>query len=670
MNTFPSDPKHGDIYEYKPGLLYQYDAGVNGWIPIVANSAALELATPIKSGAMSAVDLCKLNRLVLPFPQSTIIGNDCEFAFSKGQIGLSSGDDFIGVEGLVKVQNIDEVGDHIEESIDYQIHQHTFGFDFTLNLPNLVDELLRLGQIKVQGSTGPKGDKGVKGDSGINVILAGPPGDKGEPGNAPECQLSVDTEPVSANPKLGLDKAFVAVRIKDHPTDRFKYYLEFDRQSIGDDNRAVNRLNVDDFSSYWVVAVGSSTAGNKEIYYLDVEPIISAIKDKFMEQVELLQAGYESITKHWVQTMSDLFDEQKAALCCALENCISKTKSIDARQHMETTAAAAIPDGKIKINVFPPKGTPQGKVSELSNTRLTPGNECYKPPKTTALGASDIGAIKLDATTHVANANNGYKVNLPGGKYTISINKMAVKIDDQYGSMVRIHHIENGIAKVTSFLDKGRYDQATDAASAYEGLSLTVDHDGGEVAFYVPSYIANSITGDAILEVQSVGPAQDRKTLDTTQDEHNDQDAGSQRADTFYCSMTSSHLNWYRMGWENGNCCGMTVKIAGQQYIIFKRGLGNDDACGGGESETTTCVGSSIKHLKVHPAFAWPTLNGTDFAPIPNGDITFKYDEDMNIAVQEKMAQETYQNAKGNPSTYRHLTYQLGLILFPTINNG
>lgn len=671
MNTFPPNPKHGDIYEYKTGLLYQYDAGVNGWIPVISNSSLLELATPIRNGVMSSVDLKKLNRLVLPFPQSTIIGNDCDFAFNRGLIELSSGDEFIGVEGLVKIRNVDDVGDDIEKLIDFHIHQHTFGFDFTLNLPNLVEELIRLGQIRIQGSTGDKGDKGPKGDNGINQILAGPPGDKGEQGDAPECQLTVELEPVSANPKFGLNKAFVDVRIKDHPTDRFKYYLEFDRQSIGNDNRAATRLNIEDFGSYWVVAVANATAGNKQIFYLDVEPIINAIRNKFLEQVELLKAGYESITKHWVQTMSDLFDEQKAALCCALENCISKTKSIDTRQHMESTAAAVIPDGKIKINIFPPNGPPKDDVKQVSNTRLTPGNDCYIAPTPAVTAAVDAGVtVKLDATRHTASVNNAQKITLPNGRYSVVIADMAVKIDDQYGSLVRVQYVCQGSKKIASFLDKGRYDVLKDAKSAYGGLSLVIDHDGGEIAFYFPSYIANKMTGSATLEITPVGPNQQLVSPISTETSKVPTSWRKQADSTFYCTMTSSHLNWYRVGWEQGNCCGIIIKIAGQEFIVLKRGLGNDEACGGGESEITPCIAESLKDLKVHPSFAWPTLNGRDFAPIPSGDIIFKYDEELNVTVHEKMGLDKYKEAKGNPDTYRHLAYQLGLILFPTIDNG
>lgn len=784
MSNFPPNPIHGDIYEYKAGLLYQYDAGVNGWIPIMSNSAILDLATPTKDGAMSSLDLQKLNRLVLPYPKSSIIGNDCDFPFRRGTIDLSSGDDFINIEGQVKLRNIDEFGDDIETVEDFHIHQHTFGFDFTLDLPNLVQELVRLGQIKLAGDPGLKGNKGPKGENGINVIMAGPPGDKGPDGDAPECTLSVDTEPVSANPRIGLDKAFVDVRIKDHPTDRRKYYLEFDRQSIGNDERAADKLNVEDFGSYWVMAVANANAGRQSVYFLDVEPIINAIKEKFMEQVELLKAGYESITKHWVQTMSDLFDEQKAALCCALENCISKTKSIDTRRHMESTAASVIPDGKIKINIFPPSGLPEGDAKVVSNTRLTPGNDCYVDPTSTAprnvvatitdivgsvananitfinpanstdstasgaisyeysydggtswaasnnfrqqctdqaaaegvqptsncaatvsvpydgrnkvfirVGFTSNGAVEyskpvelvnplssatfkqsinsndvvlLDASANVASVANAAKIDLPSGKYTLIINEMSVRIAGQYGSVIRVQHLYQGVKKVSTFLDKGRYEKLSDAKDAYEGLSLSVNHDGGEIALYMPSFIAKEMSGTAKVEII-------RDSDSTHSIEYNESNlamiAGEKEG--FYCTMSGSHLNWYRMGWEQGKCCGMVVNISGQDYIIVKRGIGNDEACGGGETDTTPCIAECKKTLKEHPAFAWPTFDGVHFSPIPSSDhISFMYDEEMNLTVQEKMGLNEYKSAKGQPNTYRHLAYQFSLILFPTINNG
>lgn len=675
MNNFPLNPSHGDIYEYKTGLLYQYDAGANSWMPVISNSAILDLATPINDGAMSAVDLQKLNRLVLPFPESTLIGNDCEFPFSRGTIDLTSGDDFIGVEGNVRIRNIDDLGDNIETAERFHIHQHTFGFDFTLNLPNLVEQLIRLGQIKVEGPVGPKGRKGEKGDPGQDYIYSGPRGEKGDSGNAPECELTIEIEPISANPRYGLDKAFVDARVIDHPTDAEKYILEFDRQSIGNDNRAATRLNIEGFGTYWVVAVTGTGGGRQRPYFLDVEPIISAIRDKFMEQVQLLKDGYESISKHWVQTMSDLFDEQKAALCCALENCISKTKSIEVRRHMESTAASALPNAKIKVDIFPASGLPaeDSPVKVISNTRRTPGNDCYIAPQAQSQDEASPQkseakhSVLIDAAVNTASVKNAQRIVLPNGRYLAIITEMNIQIAKRYGSMIRVQHLENGVKKVVSFLDKGRYDNKYDAQEAYEGLTLAFNHDGGEVAMYLPSFVSSEMSGTANIDIIPIDP---QPTTVSKQDTKIRTIGEQQDQQDFYCTMSSSHLNWYRAGWEQGKCCGLVVRVAGQQYIIFKRGLGDDDACGGGESQTTLCVDQAKKKFKEHPAFAWPTINGEDFAPIPEGDITFKYDEELNATVHEKMGLKEYNKAVGDPNSYRHLAYQLSLILFPTSSNG
>jgi hypothetical protein len=672
MNKFPANPIHGDIYEYKTGLLYQYDAGVNGWIPVVSNGATLELATPSKSGAMSSVDLRKLNRLVLPFPQSTIIGNDCDSPFAIGNISLTSGDNFVSVEGKSKIRNVDQFGDDIQTIEDSHIHQHTFGFDFTLNLPNLIQELIRLNQIKLEGDTGPKGHDGAKGKSGLDFIFSGPAGNKGLSGTSPECNLSIEPEPLSVNPKYGLNKAFVGARIKDHPIDRNKYLLELDRQSVGND-RAAKRVNVERFGSYWVIAVSGRTGPSVStassgicgdtldpitrqkqlVYYLDIEPLINSIRAKFLEQVELLKAGYESITKHWVQTMSDMFDEQKLALCCALENCISKTKSVDARRHMESTAASALPDGRIRVNVFPPSGTPSGDdVRVMSNTRRTPRNDCFGE---FVANKSSVNSIIVDASVNVASAKRAKTVDLDGGKYSIVINDISVKIDDQYGSPLRVQYIKNGIKKIATFLDKGRYGILDEAKRAYQGLALSIDHDGGEVSFYFPSFMSSNMSGNVALEISKDSSENDSTLIKMIGTKAND----------FYCSMTSSHLNWYRKGWQQGMCCGLVLNIAGQDYIIFKR-----DVDQSGENEHTQCIAAANQHFKMHPSFAWPTLNDTDFTPIPDGNIMFKYDEEMNITAREKISSLDYRNPRGNPNNHRYLAYQLNLILFPTSSNG
>ena len=366
-SNFPGEPGHGDIFELKSGLLYQYDANVNSWIEIQSSSVVLELATSIRKGAMSAADLKKLNRLVLPPPQSTITGTDCIAPFRRGTIQLLSGDDFVDVQGNVDIRNIDEFGDVISESRPFQIHQHTYGFDFTLDVPNLVQELIDRGQLNLKGLVGDKGEKGETGDRGPEEILSGPQGAQGDQGLAPSCDLSIDPEPISTEARPGLKRALVSTRLLDHATDRTKYILELDRQVIGTENASTSRFNARNSNSFWVLAVASVTGASQPIYYIDIDPIIETVHQKFISEMGRLKQGYEDIVEFWIQTMSDLFDEQKAALCCALEYCMSATKSTDLRRHMESVAAAAIGDKGAKINLH---GRNSEEAVSISSTRI------------------------------------------------------------------------------------------------------------------------------------------------------------------------------------------------------------------------------------------------------------------------------------------------------------
>lgn len=368
MNTkFPNNPKHGDIYEVKSGLLYQYDAGVNGWLEIRSDNFIIELATPIKKGAMSSEDLRKLNRLLLPPPQSTIIGTDCPTPFQYGAVQLYSGDRFVGVNGNVDIRNINEFGDIVSTSHPFHIHQHTYGFDFTLDIPELVRELISRGKLNLQGLIGDTGDKGDTGDDGINNILSGPAGNKGVQGLAPPCDLIIDPEPINAEARPGLKRALVTARLIDN-TDKSSI-LEFDRQVVGSQALSTSSFNVRDSNSFWVLAVANVAGNPQPVYYIDIEPLIDIVRSKFLSEVDRLKKGYEDIVRFWIQTMSDLFDEQKAALCCALEYCMSATKSIDQRWHMESVAAAVVGSKGARINLH---SRDSDVAVEVSSTSLLP----------------------------------------------------------------------------------------------------------------------------------------------------------------------------------------------------------------------------------------------------------------------------------------------------------
>lgn len=412
MNTkFPNNPKHGDIYEVKSGLLYQYDAGVNGWLEVRSDNFIIELATPVKKGAMSSEDLKKLNRLLLPPPQSTITGTDCPTPFQYGVVQLYSGDRFVGVNGNVDIRNIDEFGDIVSASHPFHIHQHTYGFDFTLDIPELVRELISRGKLNLQGLIGDTGDKGDTGDDGINNILTGPAGNKGNQGIAPPCDLIIDPEPINAEAKPGLKRALVTARIIDNTDSSFT--LEFDRQVVGSQVLSTSSFNVRDSDSFWVLAVANTTGNPQPVYYIDIEPLVDIVRSKFLSEVDRLKKGYEDIVRFWIQTMSDLFDEQKAALCCALEYCMSATKSIDQRWHMESVAAAVVGSKGARINLH---SRDSDVAVEVSSTSLLPRLPDGKDLCATDGGNDDNGNcfVHFDALL-ISDTFDNIKENFPCG---------------------------------------------------------------------------------------------------------------------------------------------------------------------------------------------------------------------------------------------------------------
>jgi len=380
--NFPAYPENGTIFEVDQGVYYQYEAATLSWIELASNTISLPTATSLEDGAMQHLDFQKLNRLIIPPPISTIVGNDCVGPFNKGILGVYTVDDFINVEGSINIRNISETGEEINELFPWQIHQHAYGFNFTLNIPYLVTELKRRGQFNVVGNRGPDGNKGDDGDPGIDNILSGPQGEKGDKGNAPQCTITVEDEPLTVIPKSSLNKAITAIRVKPDGVDPSKYTLECDRKIVGKETASAKQFNLRNQNSTWILAVASISGIPQSVYCIDIDPIIEVIHNKFLSEIDRLKTGYEDIVKFWIQKMSDLFDEQKEALCCALEFCISKTKNDHLRRHMEIVAATALPNARIAINKRGSIGDQPCGQTEVQGTALIPNAEtlCAVPP--------------------------------------------------------------------------------------------------------------------------------------------------------------------------------------------------------------------------------------------------------------------------------------------------
>ncbi len=342
--NYPSNPTDGTIIELEPDLYFQYDAITDSWIEIEVTNLSAQLATDTTAGAMDHNDLRKLNRMVLPPPLSTITATGCTATFNTGTIGLRSLDDLVTVESTSKLISTDGV-----QEFPSQILEHTYGINFRLELANLIQELISRGQFNVAGSPGKTGPIGDTGDPGASQLLTGPIGDIGDRGAAPACTVNTATEIYQAKPIQDLNKVIVGLSIEVDPIDDSKYRIVAQRQQVGIPTATAGLLTVSSDNSSWIMALASTSTIAQPVYYIDIDTIINAIHQKFLDEVSSLRAGMEAVVSFWLQQMSDLFDQQKLALCCALEFCQSRQSHTDTRRHIETTTASAVGKGSVTV---------------------------------------------------------------------------------------------------------------------------------------------------------------------------------------------------------------------------------------------------------------------------------------------------------------------------------
>jgi hypothetical protein len=348
---FPTNPVEGTIYEVGKGVYYRYESMTKSWNRVSTAAAAIPLATLTEPGLMPADDVRKTQKLMLPPLETTITGGNCPTNFVGGVFDLKSVDSIVNISGKAEIRNVDEFGQVITETQNYQISENTYAFDFTVDLEALTTELAKRDNFKTGGIIGDKGPKGPTGDPGNDFIISGMPGPQGKQGSGPGCALTV--EPESFVIQAG-GKALVDARLVLDPCDPSTYKIEFDRQAVGISKNSrtalpPTKVAVNGRSSKWVM-VAESILGALTPYYLDVSQIESAIKEKFDSEVLRMKAGYENTVNYWLQKMSDLYDEQKTALCAALEFCTSAKKNTALRQHLENVAAtAAISGAKVTI---------------------------------------------------------------------------------------------------------------------------------------------------------------------------------------------------------------------------------------------------------------------------------------------------------------------------------
>jgi len=440
--TFPPNPSDGMIFEALPGLFYQYRAADNSWIRI-DGSEALPTASPLQDGLMTSEDLRKLLNIIIPPPQASLKGEDCSLVFKSGRVGLYSSDGSLRINPKLDLLN-KTVPTQTERPWD--LHRNTVGIEFVLNLDQFLDEVKERGNIIERQLQGDRGDTGATGDDGRDRLDTGPTGKTGLAGaNSPFPGILLEET-------LGLevrasDETRAVVDITTEQISEEENYLVVTRANVGNPDACPSEVTPIPLRSPWVLVVQSGVSTiNKltrltddcgvpcaicsgSIYYVNVEPLLEMVFNRFKDRVLALKSAKEDLVASWLKSMVYLFNQQKAALCCALENCRSRTRNVATRQYIESQRIqAALGDFSLVIDGDEDKKTVD--LDEFKECVGGPEPQTQQSPyvvENLEAGCDDwLYQITVDAAVHnrdPRNAGNAtcLMVNLPAGSYYMQI---------------------------------------------------------------------------------------------------------------------------------------------------------------------------------------------------------------------------------------------------------
>lgn len=378
MSSFPINPSDGQIVEIG-GVKYRFAAKEKCWVTIDGIDLP-GVATSTTDGIMLKEDYVKVVGLLLPPPKSTLTAQDCGIVFDKGRVALRCTDDSLNITTSPTVLGINS-----SDSLPWKLHENTYGIDFMLNIDRLladVDAAGRLRYKKTKGSPGLQGDVGIP---GIDRLDTGPQGAQGEAGqNAPfPGSLAVeDVAFVQSDPKN--NRAVVDVSVETISPD--ENYLVVTRALIGNPNACPQLVRPKKINSPWLIITDMppqacffpSTCPGKtcgvKLYYLDITGVVQAIQDRYRQLVYELKAAKEAAATGWMKTMIAVFNEQKNAICCALENCQSRNRNQDFRDKID--------EARIQASQRNMKLVVKGPDDTLPHIEMDPGKECSNPDGT------------------------------------------------------------------------------------------------------------------------------------------------------------------------------------------------------------------------------------------------------------------------------------------------
>lgn len=326
---FPQNPTDGMIFESSVGIFYQYSALTKSWYRI--STPFIPMASPTNDGLMSSEDFIKLTGLIIPPPRIQLSFEDCDEVYSRGLLLLTGDKDGI-VQVIVHPENL---------------HENTAVIDFKIDTQKLVQHMLAIGTLRLTAPQGDQGEQGDSGKDGANALPVGPQGLDGKDGkNAPwPGTLSEETFEVAQQNRAIVD--IVPREVSDTEN-----YLTVYRANIGDPSACPDTILPKDVQSPWMLAfdaapnssvqITSSNTGTacgwacrSGLYYFDVDAIVQSIHTHWVGYLNDLKAQKEKLANDWLDAMMGMFNEQKSALCCAIEACKSRTRNVQTRQYIE-----------------------------------------------------------------------------------------------------------------------------------------------------------------------------------------------------------------------------------------------------------------------------------------------------------------------------------------------
>jgi hypothetical protein len=547
MTTFPKNPADKTIFEASSGEFYQFDACRNTWVHLQGYGILLDEATSLRDGLMASTDLKKINSLILPPPNTSLTAEGCSHVFNSGVFGFRSGNEDILIDTSLKLMTKDSEGNPVETDQVWKIHENTYGINFRINLPQLVDNLVSKGKLTYHKTVGPQGKKGLPGDDGINKLETGPQGPVGNDGKNMSFLGSLLLEGTNVVLANQSNRAIVDIYTESQQDGN---YLIITRANIGDVNQCPSLVNPRNIKSKWILAADERPAeirvlescnptcqsslkqagcGNSSrftqtqvvqnfcstrLYYIDMSAIEEEIRNRYLDLLEEMRLAKQTVVEQWMNVMIGVYNDQKNSICCAIENCESKRENQKNRQyieqmrmagaaaHVSTVFSCSVDDRQYKTfdNPDSPRDCPPGTTDPTA--RDMDGNQPF------------IARLEIDCSANSPTEEQAVSINLEPGIYRIEAASCACyssevlpeadylvalkdpstlnpKILPQFkaqkpytGVFTIVYQSARGPVKIIS-PNLGSFRKLDEATKIYAGNKVIVNHTGGPLkAFF------------------------------------------------------------------------------------------------------------------------------------------------------------------------------------------